>query len=118
MSPIAAAAIIPGNTTTNGMSIFGNDPMIGARRAADIECDAIARCTSTKFVVQYPKDSTNPSPNTIPITDQTGLEKPLRAWPGQVVNCSCAFAVTVPPAFVVGMTLSRTPLQPPTLIRP
>ena len=43
---------MPGTTTTNGMSIFGNDAMIGARRAADIEFDAIARCTSTKLVVQ------------------------------------------------------------------
>ena len=36
----------------NGMNIFGKEPMIGARWAADIELDAIARCTSTKFVVQ------------------------------------------------------------------
>ena len=50
---------------------------MGARRAADIEFDAMARCTSTKFVVQYPKESTNPSPNTIPMTDQTGLLNPL-----------------------------------------
>ena len=50
--------------------------MIGERRAADIEFEAIARCTSTKLVVQYPKDSTNPSPNTMPITDHTGLSKP------------------------------------------
>ena len=36
----------------NGMNIFGNDPMIGVLRAAEIESEAIARCTSTKFVVQ------------------------------------------------------------------
>ncbi len=52
MSPITAAAIIPGTTTTNGMNILGNDAMIGARRAAEVESDAMARCTSTKFVVQ------------------------------------------------------------------
>ena len=52
MSPIEAAAIMPGTTTTNGINSFGNDAMIGARRAADIEFDAMARCTSTKFVVQ------------------------------------------------------------------
>lgn len=52
MSPIAAAQIMPGTTTTKGMNIFGMAPMIGARRAADIESEAMARCTSTKFVVQ------------------------------------------------------------------
>ena len=36
----------------NGMNILGNAPMIGDRWAAEIELDAIARCTSTKFVVQ------------------------------------------------------------------
>ena len=43
---------MPGKITMNGMNIFGNAPMIGARCAADIELEAIARCTSTKFVVQ------------------------------------------------------------------
>ena len=76
MSPIAAAAIMPGTMMTNGMNIFGNVAMIGERRAADIELEAIARWTSTKLVVQYPKDSTNPRPNTIPITDHTGLSNP------------------------------------------
>src|SRR6201991_2000996 len=108
MSPITAAAIMPGMTTTNGMNILGNDAMIGALRAAEMESDAIARWTSTKFVVQYPKDSTKPSPNTMPITDQTGLSNPLSAWPGQLVNCSCIDAVTVPSSFTVSMTLSRS----------
>ncbi len=35
-----------------GTNIFGNAPMIGVFRAAEMEFDAIARCTSTKFVVQ------------------------------------------------------------------
>ena len=35
-----------------GTNILGKDPMIGVLRAADIELLAIARCTSTKFVVQ------------------------------------------------------------------
>ena len=52
MSPIAAAAIMPGTMTTNGMNIFGKAAMIGERRAEEIEFDAIARCTSTKLVVQ------------------------------------------------------------------
>ena len=52
MSPIAAAAIMPGTMMTNGMNIFGNEPMIGERRAAEMESEAIARCTSTKLVVQ------------------------------------------------------------------
>ena len=43
---------MPGKITRNGTNIFGNEPMIGARWAAEIELDAIARCTSTKFVVQ------------------------------------------------------------------
>ena len=36
----------------NGTNILGKEPMIGVRRAAEIESDAMARCTSTKFVVQ------------------------------------------------------------------
>ena len=117
MSPITAPAIIPGTTTTNGMNIFGNDAMIGARRAAEIESEAIARCTSTKLVVQYPKESTKPRPNTIPITDHTGLSNPLSAWPGHVVSWSFTDAVT-DPSDVVSITLSFNPLQPPTLMRP
>ncbi len=46
------AAIMPGKITMNGTNIFGKEPMIGARCAAEIELLAIARCTSTKFVVQ------------------------------------------------------------------
>jgi len=34
------------------MNIFGNEPMMGVLRAADIDLVAIARWTSTKFVVQ------------------------------------------------------------------
>ena len=36
----------------NGTNILGNEPMIGVRRAAEIESVAIARWTSTKLVVQ------------------------------------------------------------------
>ena len=43
---------MPGKITRNGMNIFGKAPMIGERWAAEIELEAIARCTSTKFVVQ------------------------------------------------------------------
>ncbi len=43
---------MPGMMTMNGMNILGKAPMIGERRAADIEEDAMARCTSTKLVVQ------------------------------------------------------------------
>jgi len=38
--------------TMNGMNILGKAPMIGVLRAAVMELDAIARCTSTKLVVQ------------------------------------------------------------------
>ena len=51
-SETSTAAIMPGKMTMNGMNIFGKEPMIGERCAADIELDAIARCTSTKLVVQ------------------------------------------------------------------
>ena len=43
---------MPGRITMKGMNIFGNEPMIGARWAALIDFEAIARWTSTKFVVQ------------------------------------------------------------------
>ena len=43
---------MPGTITMNGMNIFGKAPMIGVLRAAEIESEAIARWTSTKFVVQ------------------------------------------------------------------
>ena len=36
----------------NGMNILGKAPMIGVLRAAEIELLAMARWTSTKFVVQ------------------------------------------------------------------
>ena len=48
----SAPAIMPGMTTMKGMNIFGNEAMIGVLRAAEIDFDAIARWTSTKFVVQ------------------------------------------------------------------
>ena len=51
-SVTATPAIMPGMITMNGMNIFGNAPMIGVRRAADMLLAAMARCTSTKFVVQ------------------------------------------------------------------
>jgi hypothetical protein len=52
ISVTSTAAIMPGMMVMNGTNIFGNAPMIGVRRAELIESDAIARCTSTKFVVQ------------------------------------------------------------------
>ena len=38
--------------TMKGTNILGKDPMMGVLRAAEIELDAMARWTSTKFVVQ------------------------------------------------------------------
>lgn len=52
ISGTTIAAILPGMMTMNGMNIFGKAPMMGARRAAEGDLEAIARCTSTKFVVQ------------------------------------------------------------------
>ncbi len=50
----------------NGRNILGMVPMSGVRRAADMESAAMARCTTRKFVHQYPKLNTNPSPATMP----------------------------------------------------
>ena len=52
ISVTRTAAIMPGKIVMNGTNIFGNAPMIGVLRAAEIELEAIARWTSTKLVVQ------------------------------------------------------------------
>ena len=52
ISGTSTAAIMPGMIVRNGTNIFGKEPMIGVLRAEAIESEAIARCTSTKFVVQ------------------------------------------------------------------
>ena len=59
----------------NGSNILGNVPMIGVRRASDIDRAAMARCTTRKFVHQYPKESTNPRPATIP-----KISTPMGFW--------------------------------------
>ena len=46
------AATMPGMITRNGTSILAKVPMIGAERAEEMESAAMARCTSTKLVVQ------------------------------------------------------------------
>src|SRR6478609_8183053 len=81
------AAIMPGRIVMNGTNIFGKAPMIGVLRADEIELEAIARWTSTKLVVQYPNDSTNPRPKTMPTTDQKSDVKPVRALPAQEFSC-------------------------------
>ena len=43
---------MPGRIVMNGTNILGKAPMIGVLRAEEIESEAIARWTSTKFVVQ------------------------------------------------------------------
>ena len=43
---------MPGRMMMNGMNIFGKDPMMGARCPEFMSLEAIARWTSTKFVVQ------------------------------------------------------------------
>ncbi len=109
-SGISTAAIIPGMTTMNGMNIFGNDPMIGVRCAADMLLDAIARCTSTKFVVQYPKLSTNPNPNTRPSTLSTLFPNPVNSLPGHADSCPA------PPG--PADTFATRPCTPPTFTNP
>ena len=43
---------MPGTIVRKGTNIFGKAPMIGVLRAEAMESEAIARWTSTKFVVQ------------------------------------------------------------------
>ena len=52
ISLTSTAAIMPGRMVMKGMKILGKAPMIGVLRAEEIESVAIARWTSTKFVVQ------------------------------------------------------------------
>src|SRR3954447_19085271 len=101
---IRTAAMMPGMMMMKGMNILGNDPMIGARRAEFMSFEAMARCTSTKLVVQYPKDSTKPSPKTIPTTDQKDELYVVIVVPGQESSWSLVPADDI---------LSCRPLQPP-----
>ena len=57
---------MPGTMIRKGKNIFGMDAIRGVRCAADIELAAMARCTTRKTVHQYPNDSTNPKPMTMP----------------------------------------------------
>ncbi len=50
--PVVPLTSAPGSTTTNGTNIFGKASITGVLRAADIDLVAVARCTSTKSVVQ------------------------------------------------------------------
>ena len=75
---LRANAATPGMMTINGRNIFGNAPTSGVLRAADIESAAIARCTTRKLVHQYPNDSTNPRPITMPnVSTPIGLSEAL-----------------------------------------
>ena len=94
---------------TSGMRALGYAPMIGVRRAADMSLAESARWTSAKFVVQYPNDSTKPSPNTMPTTDQNGLSIPVSGVPGQASS-----SAPLPAA----MIFSWRPVQPPTRASP
>src|SRR3954451_14761271 len=98
------AAMMPGTMMMKGRNILGNDPMIGARRAEFMSFDAMDRCTSTKFVVQYPKDSTKPRPKTIPTTDQKEELYVVIVVPGHESSWSLVPAEDI---------LSRSPPQPP-----
>src|SRR2546423_15605140 len=63
---VTTSASMPGRITRNGNSIFGNAAMSGVRRAAVIEFAAMAPWTTRKSVHQYPNDSPNPRPITMP----------------------------------------------------
>src|ERR1019366_24220 len=71
------AAIMPGRITRAGKSIFGTAAINGVRRAALMLRAAMARCTTRKLVHQYPKERTNPSPNTI-----ANQSTPIVLWVG------------------------------------
>ena len=116
ISVTSTAAIMPGRIVMNGTNIFGNAPMIGVRRAAEIESEAIARCTSTKLVVQYPNDSTKPRPNTMPTTESSGESNPESSCPGQELSWSVAEGE---PFFAASSVIrSLSPPQPPTRFSP
>src|SRR3954454_5734232 len=100
------------------MNIYWNEPITGVARAADIDLVANARCTSTKFVVQYPKDSTKPSPKTMPTTERNEESKPVSACPVQEFSCWSAGATVSGLAFAAAVILSVSPLHQPTLCRP
>ncbi len=95
-----------------GMKIFGYAPISGVRWAAFRSLAASARWTSAKFVVQYPNDSTNPSPNTIAI----------QLAPIGLVTCPtpvpCQGCSASPPRPLAPVTLAFSPSQPPTTCRP
>src|SRR6202050_5837156 len=57
---------MPGMMTMKGRNILGIVPINGVRRAADMDSAAMARCTTRKFVHQYPNERTKPRPATIP----------------------------------------------------
>ncbi len=78
----------------NGMSIFGNAAISGVRRAADMESAAMARWTTRKFVHQYPNDSTNPRPTTMPnISTPIGFSAALpRYFQACVITSGCEAA--------------------------
>src|SRR3954469_8856600 len=92
--------------------------MIGVLRAEEIELEAIARWTSTKLVVQYPKDSTKPRPKTIPTMDQKSDEKAVRALPGQEFSCCAAGATVSGWALAASVIPDFRPSMPPTRCRP
>ena len=52
ISETMTPATMPGTMTRKGTNILTKVPMIGVDWAEEIESEAMARCTSTKFVVQ------------------------------------------------------------------
>src|SRR5437870_5000026 len=107
--------------TSAGKSIFGTAAMSGVRRAEDIESAAMARCTTRKSVHQYPNDSTNPNPKTIP-----NHSTPMGLAPGELMcdqDCVHAPEANAFPAGLTGLvatavSLCTRPSQPPTLFNP
>jgi hypothetical protein len=120
ISGTRTAAIMPGRMVRKGTNILGKAPMTGVLRAEEMESEAIARCTSTKLVVQYPKESTKPSPKTMPTTDQNGESKPVSACPAQELSCWSGGGTSADAGAVcaISVTFSCSPCHPPTLLSP
>src|SRR5260370_8709937 len=83
--------------------------MSGVRCPAERSLADSARCTSAKLVVQYPNESTKPSPKTMPIQSPSGLDQ------GMPVPCQEEKACEPRGGCD---TAACKPAQPPTSARP
>jgi hypothetical protein len=107
---------MPGTMITNGMNIFGNEPMIGERRAAEMESrpsravpHEVGRPVAEGEHEPEPEHDADHRPHRTVETGQR-LTRPR-------VELLVHRRVTLP-SVMVSITLSFRPFQPPTLISP